>query len=73
MDNMFDVLALANKEALDYGDGLAWDNKKHKNYTRYAPRGKVFIRMASIEGQAMLREVEQVYNKLIKQLQEKEI
>lgn len=45
LDNMDKVLKEHNQKAYEYGDGLAWDNKKHKTWRLQTPRGSVYLRL----------------------------
>ncbi len=46
----------ANRKAFLYGDGKAWDNRKHKIYLRYTPRGKVYSRLRRQEWKSYAKE-----------------
>lgn len=47
------TLEQANRKAYLYGDGKAWDNRKHKIYQRHTPRGKVYERLRKAEWKRM--------------------
>lgn len=58
MELIVETLELANRKALMYGDGKAWDNRKKKIYARHAPRGNVYQRLHKQEWKSM-------YNKML--------
>lgn len=58
MELVGDTLEKANRYALQYGDGKAWDNRKKKIYSRHTPRGNVYQRLHKQEWKSM-------YNKML--------
>lgn len=58
MEIIVKTLDDANRKALWYGDGKAWDNRKKKIYARHTPRGNVYQRLREQEWKSM-------YNKML--------
>ena len=50
----------ANRKAFWYGDGKAWDNRKHKIYLRHTPRGKIYARLRRQEWKGMFRDIQEL-------------
>lgn len=54
------TLEQANRKALKYGDGKAWDNRKKKIYERHTPRGKVYQKLRQQEWKRAAGELKDV-------------
>lgn len=58
LENLHEAMIEANKTALHYRDGKAWDNAKRKTRKRMAPRGPFFRKFEKAEhsrkGNAMI-------------------
>lgn len=71
MENVFNSIETANREALHYGDGKAWDNKKKKTMKRQGGRGKVLKRLWKLEMHKEHNKLIELIERASKMLEEK--